>query len=72
MGKSTWIIQGEEFMRRQLFAIINLAGHECGSVSSYQSRDSRDSIVTCKEGTTYRIQVTPEGRVDVNRHRVPK
>ena len=58
----------DAFMRRQLFAIVNLAGHECGRVVSHEMRGTRDSIVTCEDETTYRIHVTPEGRVEVDRH----
>ena len=62
----------EAFMRRQLFAIVNLAGHRCDEVSSYVRRGSRDGIVTCGDGSTYRIHVTPEGRVAVDEHPVDK
>jgi hypothetical protein len=62
----------DAFMRRQLFAIVNLAGHECSRVVYHEVRGSRDSIVTCEDQTTYRVHVTPEGRVEVDRHLTPK
>jgi hypothetical protein len=58
----------DAFMRRQLFAIVNLAGHECGLVVHHEMRGTRDSVVTCEDQMTYRIHVTPEGRVEVDRH----
>jgi hypothetical protein len=58
----------EAFVRRQLFAIVNLAGHECDRVVYHEVRGARDSIVTCDDQTTYRVHVTPEGRVEVDRH----
>jgi len=62
----------DAFMRRQLFAIVNLAGHECGRVVHHEVRGTRDSIVTCEDQTAYRVHVTPEGRVEVDRHLIAK
>lgn len=62
----------DAFMRRQLFAIVSLAGHECGRVVHHEVRGTRDRIVTCEDQTTYRVHVTPEGRVEVDRHLITK
>lgn len=58
----------EAIMQRHLFAIVNLAGHECGRVLDFERRGPRDSIVRCEDDSAYRIRVTPEGRVSVDPH----
>ena len=65
-------VDHEEFMRRQLFAIVNLAGHECPRVVDYEQHGSRESIVTCEGQLVYRISVTAEGRVKVEKHEAGK
>jgi hypothetical protein len=55
-------------MKKKLFSIVNLAGHRCASVLAYERRGPRDSLVTCDDQTIYRIYVTPEGRVAVEKH----
>lgn len=59
-------------MKRHLFAIVNLAGHSCDEVLDYERRGPSDSLVTCHDLTIYRIHVTPEGRVAVEKHPVEK
>jgi len=55
----------DEFMKRQLFAIVNLAGHNCESVLSYERIGPKGHTVICEDQTVFRIHVTPEGRVAV-------
>lgn len=62
----------DAFMRRQYFAILNLAGHPCDRVLSFERRGPRESLVACDDQTVYRIHVTPEGRVAVEKHPVAK
>jgi hypothetical protein len=62
----------EEFMKRQLSAIVNLSGHECVRVLSFERRGPKDNLVTCHDLSVYRIHVTPEGRVAVDRQSVEK
>lgn len=57
----------QAFMQRQLFAIVNLAGHDCDSVLSYTHAGPRESVVVCGNQAAYRIRVTPEGRIAVKR-----
>ena len=54
-------------MKRQLVSIVNLAGHDCSLVESYTKGAPKDHIVTCRNKTMYRIHVTPEGRVAVDK-----
>jgi len=60
----------EDVMKRHLFSIVNLAGHQCTEVLSYERGDAEDNFVTCENHSTYRIYVTPEGRVAVDKHSV--
>jgi len=62
----------EEFMKRQLSAIVNLSGHECVRVLSFEQRGPKDSVVTCHDLSVFRIHVTPEGRVAVDKQSVEK
>ncbi len=65
-------IDHAQFVREQLFSIVNLAGHECAGVLSYERLGPRDNIVICEGQTMYQIRVTPEGRVAVEKQRVDK
>lgn len=62
----------EKFMKRQLSAIVNLAGHDCAGVLSFERRGPKDNIVTCVDQSVFRIRVTPEGRVAVEKQTVEK
>lgn len=62
----------DDFMKRKLFSIVNLAGHRCPSVVNYERRGPRDSLVTCEDQTIYRIHVTPEGRIAVDEQKLDK
>jgi len=59
-------------MKRHLFAIVNLAGHSCDAVLDYERHGPRESLVTCQDYSVYRIHVTPEGRVTVDKHPIEK
>ena len=62
----------ERFMKRQLSSIVNLAGHSCAGVLSFERHGPRDNIVTCLDLSVFRIHVTPEGRVKVDKQTVEK
>lgn len=62
----------DEFMKRQLFAIVNLAGHDCKHVLGYESAGPMGHTVICEDQTVFRIHVTPAGRVAVERQRIEK
>ena len=70
--KSRAKVDHDQFVSKQLFSIVNLAGHECAGVLSYERLGPRDNIVTCEGQTMYRIHVTPEGRVAVEKQPVDK
>ena len=61
-----------DFMKRQFFSIINLAGHNCDNILSYETAENNGHIVTCMGQLIYRIHVTPVGQVAVDMHRPGK
>jgi hypothetical protein len=58
----------DQVMQQHLLSVVNLAGHDCAGLSSYERYGSNGDLVTCEDRTVYRIQVTPEGRVAVGEH----
>lgn len=60
-------IDHDEFIKKQLFSIVNLSGYDCAGVLSYDRREPKDNVVTCEDQTVYRINITPEGRVGVEK-----
>jgi len=58
----------DELMKKHLLSVVNLAGHDCAGVSNYERHESNGHTVTCEDQTVYRIHVTPEGRVAVDKH----
>lgn len=56
----------DEFMLKQFFSIINLVGHSCNEVLSYEHQANKGSVVTCENQKKYQIQVTAKGRVTVD------
>lgn len=65
-------LEHKDAMKKHLFSIVNFAGHECNGVVSYERLGAKGNIVTCEDNTTYRIHVTPEGRVAVDKQSVEK
>jgi hypothetical protein len=62
----------DELMKKHLLSVVNLAGHDCAAVSSYERHESNGHTVTCEDQSVYRIHVTPEGRVAVDKHPINK
>jgi len=65
-------IDHEKFVRKQLFSIVNLAGHECAGVLSYERSGPRGNLVICEGQVVYRIHVTPEGQIAVEKRPIEK
>jgi len=57
----------DELVKKDLFAVITLQGHDCGKVVSFERRKKHDYLATCRNGQTFRIYVVPEGRVAVEK-----
>jgi len=65
-------VSHDELMKKHLLSVVNLAGHDCSGLSSYERYQSNGHLVTCEDQTVYRVQVTPEGRVKVDKHPIKK
>ena len=57
----------DEATRRDLFTVITLQGLPCGEVVSVSSRGENDHVATCKDGNRYRVFLSAEGRVIVQK-----
>lgn len=57
----------DELVKKDLFAVITLQGHDCGEVVSFERQKQHDYVATCRNGQTFRIYVVPEGRVAVEK-----
>ncbi len=58
----------ESFVKQELQDIIELLDVECGEVVSYELRKHLEYIVTCSNGETLRMHVSPEGEVNAVPH----
>ena len=52
---------------KDLTAVIALQGLPCGQVVSVVRQGESDYIASCQDGTRYRVSVTSEGRVVVQK-----
>jgi hypothetical protein len=52
---------------KDLTAVIALQGLPCGQVVSATKQGENDFLATCQDGTRYRVSVTAEGRVVVEK-----
>ena len=57
----------DELVKKDLFSVITLQGHDCGKVVSFQRQKEHAYLATCRNGQTFRIYVVPEGRVAVEK-----
>jgi hypothetical protein len=57
-----------EKVKKDLFAVITLNGSHCEEVIDYKIENETLYVVTCKNGNRFRINVTDEGRVEVDVH----
>ena len=57
----------DELVKKDLFAVITLQGHDCGKVVSFERQQEHDYVATCRNGQSFRIYVVPEGRVAVEK-----
>lgn len=54
-------------LERDLFGVISIEGLPCGEVVEAERLGENDYLATCATGDRYRVRVTPEGRVTVER-----
>jgi hypothetical protein len=52
---------------KDLTAVIALQGQPCGKVIAAVTRTENDHLATCQDGSRYRITLSPEGRVLVQK-----
>ncbi len=52
---------------KDLTAVIALHGQPCGQVVSATKQGENDYVAKCKDGSRYRVFVSPEGRVVVQK-----
>ena len=57
-----------ETVKKDLFAVITLNASHCEEVVDYEIKNDTLYVVTCKNGNRFRVNVTAEGRVDVDSH----
>ncbi|MEE8054590.1 MAG: hypothetical protein V3T38_00885 [Gammaproteobacteria bacterium] len=57
----------DEIVKRDLFAMITLAGHHCDKVISFKRDGPTDYQAQCQGGERYRVYVIPEGQIMVER-----
>jgi hypothetical protein len=57
----------DEATRKDLFAVITLHGFPCGEVVSVTTRAENDHGAAGKDGNRYRVFLSAEGRVVVER-----
>jgi len=50
-------------LAKDLAASLALLSLPCGQVASVSSQSERDHLVTCSDGTRYRVYVNAQGRV---------
>jgi len=58
----------EEIVRPDFEAILELQDQPCSAVETFEKTDELDYQVTCADGPSYRIRVSPEGNVLVTPH----
>lgn len=59
--------QNDAGVRRDLTAVIALQGLPCGQVVSAERRGDSDYVATCSDGNRYRVAISPDGRVVVQK-----
>ena len=57
----------DEALKKDLTAVIALNGMPCGEVIEVAVRAESDYLASCKDGNKYRVHLTAEGRVVVEK-----
>jgi len=60
-------VPGEVPITKDLAAVIALQGLPCGKVVSATQQGEDDYVASCEDGNRYRISVSPDGRVIVEK-----
>ena len=59
----------DEALKKDLTAVIALQGFPCGEVVAVTVQAEDDFAATCKDGNRYRVYMTKEGRVVVEKRK---
>jgi len=59
----------EEALKKDLTAVIALNGLPCGRVVAVKVQAESDYAASCQDGNSYRVYMTAEGRVVVERQK---
>lgn len=57
----------DEALKKDLTAVIALNGMPCGEVIEVKVQAESDYLASCKDGNKYRVYLTAEGRVVVEK-----
>ena len=61
--------QDDEQLKKDLTAVIALHGQPCGEVVAVKVLAKDDYAASCKDGNKYRVYMTAEGRVVVEKQK---
>ena len=61
--------EDEEALKKDLTAVIALQGLPCGQVVAVKVQAESDYAASCQDGNRYRVYMTAEGRVVVERQK---
>lgn len=61
----TWAQEDDVTVKKDLFALLALKGKPCGEITQLQKQGENDYLVTCKNGSRYRIYIDAQDRVQV-------
>ena len=61
--------QDDEALKKDLTAVIALNGLPCGRVVAVKVQAESDYAASCQDGNRYRVYMTAEGRVVVERQK---
>jgi hypothetical protein len=59
----------EEKLKKDLTSVIALHGQPCGEVVAVRVRGESDYLASCKDGNSYRVYLSKDGRVIVERQK---
>jgi len=59
----------DEALRKDLTAVIALQGLPCGEVVAVKEQAASDYIASCKDSNAYRVYLSAEGRVIVDKQK---
>ena len=65
LSAPAWAQDDQELVRKDLQSVIALQGKACGEVTEYSQQGDNDYVVTCSNGSRYRVFVDADEQVVV-------